>query len=553
MSEAFRWRDRTFPEALAWAARHHGDRVAVATRHGRLTYAGLLARVEAFALGLEAVGVRRGDQVALWMTDSMDWMVARWAVPCMGAVLVPVNTRLRGEELRYILDQSDSSTLIMDARSGEHDYLATLGEIVPDHAGQACGEWRSAGLPKLRRVIAARIDPVPPSMSGFASVEAAGAARRDDGAGFARLGAGLKPGDVAQLLYTSGTTSLPKGAMVCHGPLLENNFHSAERTAMTADDAYLLTVPSFSASGVAACCQCLTHGARLVLMDRFSAAGFCELVERERVTTAFFADPIVYDLRHFPERTRFDMSSLRTGSGAPLSEASADFLIEELGVRELTLIYGMSETSNVIARGRSSDPLEVRRRSNGPPQPDAAVSIVDPETDVLLGTGEVGEIRVSGYTVMRGYYNKPAETAAAFDAAGRMRTGDLGMLDQHGELVFVGRVKEMLKVGGFNVAPAEIEAFLEGCPGVARAAVVGVPDPRLVEVPFAFLEHTGDAPPLPADIFSRCRAGIAGYKVPRFIAFEGNWPMTGTQKVQKARLRERALALIASGAAHART
>lgn len=549
---AFRWRDRTFPEALAWAADRFGDRTAVATRDGRLSYRELLLRVESFALGLEEIGVRRGDQVALWMTDSLDWAVARWAIPSMGAVLVPVNTRLRGEELRYILDQSDSSTLIMDGRYGEHDYLATLAELVPDHADQPCGAWQTAGLPKLRRVVAARIDPLPRAMSGFGAVEAAGLARRGDGSAFARLIDDVEPRDVAQLLYTSGTTSLPKGAMVCHGPLLENNFNSAERTGMTADDAYLLTVPSFSASGVAAYCQCLTHGAKLVLMDRFSAAGLCELVERERVTTAFFADPIVYDLRHFHERRRYGLSSLRTGSGAPLSDAAADFLIEEFGVRELTLIYGMSETSNVIARGCSSDPLEVRRRSNGRPQPDVEVSIVDPETDALLGPGEVGEIRVSGYTVMRGYYEKPDETAAAFDAVGRMRTGDLGMLNRHGELVFVGRVKEMLKVGGFNVAPAEIEAFLEGCAGVARAAVVGVPDPRLVEVPFAFIEHAGDAPPPPAEIFARCRAGMAGYKVPRFLAFEGDWPMTGTQKVQKSKLRRRALTLIATGEAHAR-
>jgi fatty-acyl-CoA synthase len=439
----------------------------------------------------------------------------------------------------------------MDACHSGHDYLATLSHIVPDYAVQNPGDWRTAGLPKLKRSIIARDGGERGAMYSFDAILAHGAARRGDGAPFRNLSAAVAPGDVAQLLYTSGTTSLPKGAMVRHGPLLENNYHSASRTAMTPNDAYLLTVPSFSASGVAACCQCLTHGAKLVLMDRFSAEGFCHLVQRERVTTAFFADPIVYDLRNFPKLASFDLSSLRTGSGAPLSDVSVQYLVDDLGVRELTLIYGMSETSNVISRGRSADPREVRLRSNGPPQPDVEITIVDPETEAVLDPGEVGEIRISGYTVMPGYYNKPAETSATFDKAGRLKSGDLGMINAHGELVYVGRVKEMLKVGGFNIAPAEIEAFLETCPGVSRAAVVGVPDARLVEVPFAFIDISDRADADALRIHALCRAGMASYKVPRFIVFDGDWPLTGTQKVQKSKLLERAVTLIEAGSVKA--
>mgnify|MGYP003627391463 CR=1 FL=1 len=551
-STAFRWRDQTFAEALVWAAEHHGERVAVSTRDARLTYSELLARVEAFALGLNEIGVRRGDNIALWMTDTIEWVIARWAIPSFGAVLVPVNTRLRGDELSYIIDQSDASVLIMDAQYGGHDYLQTLASIVPNYEVQANGSWYATRLPKLKQVVVNRMDPVARSMTSFAAIEALGSKRRSDSAAFRRLCAGVVGTDVAQLLYTSGTTSLPKGAMVCHGPLLENNFNSAARTEMTADDAYLLTVPSFSATGVAAYCQCLTHGAKLVLMDRFSAKEMCRLIEQEHVTVGFFADPIIFDLRNFHDRKHYDLSSLRTGSGAPLSDASVTFLTDEIGVKQITRIYGMSETSNPVSRGLSSDSAMVRFRSNGRPQPDVTVTIVDPETGALLGPEEVGEIRISGYTVMKGYYKKPEETAAAFDLEGRLCSGDLGMLNQHGELVYVGRVKEMLKVGGFNIAPAEIEAFLEGCPGVERAAVVGVPAPRLGEVPFAFIEHTGETPPSADKLFEACRSGMAGYKVPRFLAFEGDWPMTGTQKVQKSQLRERALELISSGSVHAR-
>lgn len=547
-SKPLRWRDRTFPDALAEAAVRFADRVAVVEGDDRLTYAQLWRRVEDFALGLHGLGIGRGDHVALWLSDSIEWAVARFAVPSLGAVLVPVNTRLRGEDLRYILDQSDSIWLIMDAARSGYDYLATLADIVPDYASQSRGAWRSAAVPKIRGVIAARGGKDVPSLHDFAAVEAHGRARRGDGALFKSLWSEVRSDDVAQLLYTSGTTSLPKAAMVCHGPLLENNFHSGERSAMTERDAYLLTVPSFSASGVAAYCQCLTHGAALVLMERFSAEAFCVLAQRERATVTFLADPIVYDLRNFKDRGRYDLSSLRAGAGAPLSDASFAFAADELRMPAFGHSFGMSETSNVVSRAAQGEPREVRQRANGRPQPDVIVEIVDPHTDEVLPPDTVGEIRISGYTLMRGYYNKAAETAAVFDAKGRLRSGDLGMLNRHGELVYTGRNKEMVKVGGFNIAPSEIEAFLETMQGVARAAVVAVPHERLTEVPFAFVEleagATGDADAL----LGLCRGRIADYKLPRFIAFEGNWPMTQTQKVQKTKLRERALALISSGA-----
>jgi fatty-acyl-CoA synthase len=548
MDTGFPWRDRTIPEALSWAAMRFGDRTAVVAGDARISYRQLFRRVQHFTLGLHAMGIRRGDKVALWMVDTLDWVIARWAVPSLGAVLVPVNTRLRGSELRYILDQSDSATLIMQAGYAGHDYLAMLSEMLSAHDGAFRFGAPDCGLPKLRRVIVAGGEPHARGTVPFSVVESSGADVAGDGIRFLELTADIRSTEVAQLLYTSGTTSLPKGTMVCHGPLLENNFHSAERTGMSEQDAYLLTVPSFSASGVAAYCQCLTHGAKLVLMDRFSAEAFCRVVERERATTAFFADAIVYDLRHFPDRARYDLSSLRTGSGAPLSDSSFDFLVEELGVPQITRVYGMSETTNVVSRGCSSDSLEVRRRSNGLPQPGVTVSIVSPGTGEILPPETPGEIRIAGYTVMRGYYNKPEETDAAFDQLGRLCSGDLGMLNGHGELVYLGRVKEMLKVGGFNVAPADIESFLETCPGVARSAVVGVPDERLNEVPFAFIEAAGDPPDVQA-LLRRCHGNIAGYKVPRFIVFDSDWPMTGSQKVQKAKLRERAIGLIRSGAA----
>lgn len=541
---ALELREGTLPKTLMWAASRYAPRVAVVDGDRSLTYAALQQRVARFAHGLRSLGVRHGDHVALWMTDCLEWMVARWAVPAIGAILVPINTRLRAEDISYLLSQSDTSVLIMASTFESIRYLDTLEKLVPNYLSQNRHGWQIRDFPNLRCVVIAGADRVPASMHDFAGIEQAAAQSGIDGEDLASLSAGVEPDDVAQLVYTSGTTSMPKGAMVCHGALVENNYNAGEMTGLTPEDAFLLTVPSFSASGVAAHCQGLTHGSKLVLMARFDAEAFCRAVEKERITSAFFADPIVYDLRHFPDRDKYDLSSLRTGSGAPLSESSFDFLSNEMAVPQIVHSYGMSETSNVVSRTRCLEPRVVRRRATGHPLPGVQVSIVSPESEMDLPDGEAGEIRVSGYTVMRGYYNKPAETAAVFDAAGRLRTGDLGYLNKFGELVYAGRIKEMLKVGGFNVAPGEIEGFLATYPGVARVAVVGVSDPRLGEVPFAYVVCRAGERIRAEDLVGHFKAGIAGYKLPKYVTFDDDWPMTATQKVQKKKLQERAQALV---------
>lgn len=545
---ALELREGTLPKTLMWAASRYAPRVAVVDGDRSLTYAALQQRVARFAHGLRSIGVRRGDHVALWMTDCLEWMVARWAVPAIGAILVPINTRLRAEDISYLLSQSDTSVLIMASTYESVSYLDTLEKLIPDYLSQDRHAWRAKGFPNLRHVVISTAAKVPASMHDFAVIEETAAQAGIGGDDLASLSADVGPEDVAQLVYTSGTTSLPKGAMVCHGALVENNFNAGEMTGLTPDDAFLLTVPSFSASGVAAHCQGLTHGSKLVLMPRFDAEAFCRAVEKERISSAFFADSIVYDLRHFPDRGKYDLSSLRTGSGAPLSEASFDFLSNEMTVPQIVHSYGMSETTNVVSRTSYLEPMDVRRRATGRPLPGVQVSIVSPESEVDLPDGEAGEIRISGYTVMRGYYNKPVETAAVFDAAGRFRTGDLGYLNEFGELVYTGRIKEMLKVGGFNVAPSEIESYLATHPGVARVAVVGVSDPRLGEVPFAYVVcHEGERKSS-ENLVGYFKAIIAGYKLPKYVSFDSDWPMTSTQKIQKTKLQERAQALVDANA-----
>ena len=555
------WIERTFGQALLWAAETHGDAEALVCGTERLSFEGLAARACAFARGLIEIGVGPGDKVALWMGDGIDWMVARWAVPMIGAVLVPVNTRFRDADLAYVLAQSDTSTLILQDESRGVRYLDILSQLVPQWEQQPVGAWRSERLPRLRRVIGLASTAMAPSMSAFAVVETQGrtllaAVDLKATGGYVGLDAVLhdriaavRPGDVAQILYTSGTTSFPKGAQVCHGALLQNNHCTVARMQLTPVDRYLSCVPLFSATGTGYTLSMLLAGATVVIVDRFDAALFCDIVARERITMSFFVDTIVEDLKAYEGRSKSDLSSLRTGTGAPLSRASFMFATEELGIPQLIGVYGMSETSNAVCRADCTDPLAKRSGTNGRPVDGVRIRIADVETNATLPVGTVGEICISGYVLMKGYYKQPEEDRKAFDAEGWLHSGDLGELDADGYLIYRGRVKEMIKPGGFNVATQEIEVFLKTHPAVREAVVVGVPDRRLGEIGYAYVElHRGaqvDAQALQA----YCKASIASYKVPRYVEFVDEWPLTGSQKIRKLELKARATASLVGSVA----
>jgi fatty-acyl-CoA synthase len=551
VSDAVPWRERTFGDALAWAAAMHGAQEAIACGAERLSYAGLAARAAAFARGLVELGVGPGEKVALWMGDRIEWMVARWAVPMIGAVLVPVNTRFREADLAYVLAQSDATTLILQDAARGVDYFAILSQVDPGWQQQPAGAWASARLPSLRRAIALGAGALPPSASAFAAVESIGGALLGGASSDAVLQsrvAAVQPGAVAQILYTSGTTSFPKGAQVCHGALLQNNQRTVGRMHLTAADRYLSCVPLFSATGTGYTLSMLLAGATIVIVDRFDARLFCETVERERITMSFFVDTIVEDLKAYPGRARHDLSSLRTGTGAPLSKTSFLWATKELGVPELIGVYGMSETSNAVARCDCKDTLEKRSSTHGRPVDGVSIRIADVESNATLPVATVGEICVRGYVLMKGYYRQPEEDRKAFDADGWLHTGDLGELDADGYLVYRGRVKEMIKPGGFNVATQEIELFLKSYPGVREAVVVGVPDRRLGEVAFAYVELHDGAAVEAAALQAYCKASIASYKVPRHVEFVDAWPLTGSQKIRKLELKARAAAALAAAA-----
>ncbi|WP_077000984.1 AMP-binding protein [Variovorax sp. KK3] len=539
------WLQSTFGRALSWGADAHGESLAVVHGEERLSFAALSERSRAFARGLVELGVQPGEKVSLWMSDCVAWLVARWAVPSIGAVLVPINTRFRDQDARYVLAQSDSETLIIQDRAAMGaNYLDTLAKVEPACREQREGDWRSTVLPKLRRVILhSRDGGTLTGFTDFDAIEARGRALLADGELDRRIAA-VRPDDVAQILYTSGTTSFPKGAMVCHGPLLQNNRAAADILQLTPADRYLACVPLFTATGTFYTLSLWMAGAAMVIADRFDAEQFCDMVQRERITLSFFVDTIVQDLRAFPGRGRYDLSSLRTGTGAPLPEASFRWLTDEIGIPELVSAYGMSESSNAVARTGCDDPFDKRASTCGRPVPGVRIKIADVDTGEDLGTGRVGEICIHGYVVMKGYYQLPDEDAKAIDADGWLHSGDLGELDSDGYLIYRGRVKEMIKPGGFNVATQEIELFLKSFPGVRQAAVVGVPDARLGEVAYAYVEALDDEALHGDTLIGYCREHIASYKVPRYVELVSEWPLTGSQKIRKLELKERALRTI---------
>ncbi len=548
--EAPLWRDATFGDALAWAADVHGDREAVVFGAQRISFAALAGRARAFARGLVALGVAPGDKVALWMSDCPEWLVARWAIPLIGAVLVPVNTRFREHDVQYVLAQSDTSTLIVQQGNRGTSYFDILGQLDPGWREHPAGGWQSAALPMLRRAIAlpaAGGEALPSAVSAFGAVESAGRALLADGVLAARMAA-VSPQDVAQIMYTSGTTSFPKGAQVCHGALLQNNFQTTLRMQLSPRDRYLSCVPLFSATGTGYTLSMLLAGATMVIVDHFDPQLFCATVEKERITVGFFVDTIVQDLKNYPDRSRYDLTSLRTGTGAPLSRDAFLFATHELGIPELIGVFGMSETSNAVTRCDCRDPLSKRATTNGRAVAGVEIRIAEVESNRTLGVGEVGEICIRGYVLMKGYYKQPEEDRKAFDGEGWLHSGDLGELDADGYLIYRGRVKEMIKPGGFNVATQEIEVFLKGYPGVREAVVVGVPDRRLGEVGYAYVELQAGVAVSGEALQKHCREHIASYKVPRYVEFVTAWPLTGSQKIRKLELKARAAETLAAGA-----
>ncbi len=535
---------KTFGSLPARMATRFPEREALVFGEQRISFEELEQAVDRVAKGLIGLGVGPGDKVALWLMNQPEWIYLLFAIARIGAVLVPVNTRFRTHDLEYLITQSDSAYLITHDRSGPIDYLAMVREVVElPETGVEVSDTRR---PALSRVVVLSEESHPGTVAWKDLLQGANAV--DDEASRARTAA-VDPDDPVVIMYTSGTTGFPKGVVHNHNMLRlveERGF----RMGITQRDVILNYLPLFHLFGYSeGALMSMLTGAKQILTASFDPDESIRLIEREAVTIVHGFETHMKDLVEAQERLGADVSSLRTGlvaagmhSATPIMRRAAEVLPNLRSVSG----YGMSEMGAGTLLGALDDDLEHRAETSGYPVIGYEVRIVDPETGRDQPAGEPGEILFKGYSLMLGYYNKPEETAACYDSEGWFHTGDTGIWLDDGYIRFLGRYKDMLKVGGENVDPMEVEGLLLQHPEVRQVAVVSLPDARLSEVPVAFVERTPGASVGENEIVEHCRGKVASFKIPRHVVFVDAFPMTASGKIRKIELRETAKQLLSA-------
>jgi fatty-acyl-CoA synthase len=521
---ATRFGDLTDAAAARW-----GDREALVFRDRRYSFAQLAAEVDRVARGLIRAGVRPGDKAAIWLLNCPQWIFAMFALAKIGAVHVPINTRFRTVDLAQVLERSNASTLITHDVSGPVDYLAMVREVAT-----------SARLPDLERVIVLGDGRYPGAWSWQELLDAGCTV---DAAALAARAAAVQPTDSVFIMYTSGTTGFPKGVMRDHF-LLEHLTDRYRRLLSSERDVFLNYLPLFHIFGyIEGPLGSMLVGYRQVLTDTFDPDEALDLIEREGVTHVDGFETHLKLLIDAQETRPRNLSTLRTGVIAGGSASATPLVYRAHKVlaplRHLTA-YGMTEVGATISLSRLDSTEEQACEASGAPCEGFDVRVIDPETGREQPRGTPGEVVVRTRYLMQGYYRDPEATARAVDADGWFHTGDAGILRPDGHLRFVGRYKDMIKVGGENVDPTEVESYLGTYPGVSQAAVVGYPDARLGEVGVAFIQTVPAADVAPDGLIAFCRGRIASFKIPRHVFVVDELPMTSSGKVQKARLRDAA-------------
>jgi fatty-acyl-CoA synthase len=529
-----------FAGATAWSlldsiAARYGAREAIVFGDERLTFATLRERAQAFAAGLTALGLGRGDALAIWLPNRPLWFVAQYAAASLGVVVVALNPRYRAHELSYILAQSNAAALLLTDRLGPIDYFDTLEELLPELADAVPGELASARFPKLRHVIV-DADDVYPGCHRVSDLMESGVGTP----------AAIRADDTFTILYTSGTTSFPKGAMISHANCVPHGWNVGETLRLTSADRVLHALPAAGTwGGVNIPLTAWSHGACLVLMDIFDPLRALQLIERERCTVLNAVDSMLIPLLDHPDLGRRDLSSLRTGGVAAVG-GGRQGLLEEVLERLVPLAfhpYGMTEVNAMSLVHSLDEPANERLVPGVWPLAGLQVRIAHPDTGAPCEADVEGELQFRGPLVTRGYYDKPDETKAAFTADGWFKSGDLGLQDSAGRVIFRGRLKETLRISHHMVAPGEIEAFLMGHPSVAQAFVVGIPDARTNEAPVAYVIPRPGAAVTEDELRAWCHGKIASFKIPRGVRFVDDVPRTPSphgDKVQRVKLREQA-------------
>ncbi|MCY7792670.1 AMP-binding protein [Bacillus haynesii] len=493
------------------------------------------------AKGLIALGIDKGEHVAIWASNTPEWLTAQFASAKTGAVLVTVNTNYQLSELEYVLKQSDATTLILMESYRGTSYIDILYKLIPELKESEPGRLASERLPFLKNIILMG-DTRHPGMYLWDDILKLSESESEKA--LDRRMERLKEHDVINMQYTSGTTGFPKGVMLTHSNLANNAANIAECMNLSKKDRMCIPVPFFHCFGcVLGNLACVTAGATMVPVQEFSPKEVLSAVETEKCTALHGVPTMFIAELNDQDFASYDLSSLRTGimagSNCPIEVMKK--VIDNMGMSEITIAYGQTEASPVITQTRVNDSLKRRVETVGRALPNVEVKITEPGTNQEVARGVQGELCTRGYHVMKGYYKNPEATAAVIDEAGFLHTGDLAVMDEEGYCRITGRLKDMIIRGGENIYPREIEEFLYKHPNILDVQIVGVPDETFGEEVSAWIKLKSGASMTADELKAYCKGKIARYKIPRYIAFVEEFPMTASGKVQKFKLREQAL------------
>ncbi len=538
--------DFTFGELLEKYASETPDHefMVYADRNLRFTYSQFNSRVDQLAKGLLHIGVKPNDKVGIWANNVPDWLTFMFATAKIGAVLVTINTSYKSTELEYILQNADIHTLCLVDGYRDSDYVNMVFDLVPELKDSQRGNLKSSKFPKLTNVIFIG----PQKHRGmFNTAELILMGSHIDDLELERIKRNINCHDVVNMQYTSGTTGFPKGVMLTHHNILNNGYAAGECMNFTSNERLLVCVPLFHCFGcVLALCAVITHGSTMVMVENFDPLMVLASVEKEKCT-ALHGVPTMFiaELNH-PMFSMFDLSSLRTGimAGSLCPIETMNEVMQKMNMKDIIIVYGLTETSPGMTATRSHNSPEVRATTVGYEFPNVEVKIINPETGEECLPGEHGEICCRGYNLMKGYYNNPEATEKAIDQDGWLHSGDLATKTSDGFYRITGRIKDLIIRGGENIYPREVENFIYNIPEVEAVEVVGVPSKKYGEQVGAFIKLKVGREISEEAIQEFCRGKIARYKIPKFIFFVNEFPMTASGKIQKYKLRDMSVELL---------
>jgi fatty-acyl-CoA synthase len=527
-----KWTGKTIGAALDEAAQRYSDKVATVFHNGAVTYNQLKQTSDLVARGFLSLGIGKGDKVAIWMAGYAEWAHVYFALARLGAVMVPVNTRYRPEEVEYVLKKSKAALLVFKEEKNK-DYLSLLRELCA-RAGEVANFIPNEKLPYLKKIIVSSDR----RLNGCTSFDDLMKLGEDVSPEALRQAAAkVNSEDVAMIQFTSGTTAMPKGAMLFHVAMLRGAYYGCQVLKLTETDRFFSPQPFFHVGGsIKVMLAPIVSGCTMIVQPYFDAGEALELMERHRCNVLMGHQPHFIEYLNHPDLKK---RKLVLGKGMIFASPEVNQRVhDEMGIKKLISPYGLTETHIGGTVCEMDDPLELRMTTVGRPMPGVEIGIRAPQGKEFLPAGEPGEVCFRGWCTTKGYFDDPQRTAEALDDQGWFRTGDLGAIGDDGCLRLIGRIKEMIRVGGENVAAADIEAVLLRHDAVKQAVAVGMVDPRLAQVVASFVELKTGKKAAENEIIDFCRLHLASFKVPRKVIFVQEWPMSGAGKIQRYLLKE---------------